>query len=495
MDPKPKDAESENAESQNLTLIYILACFGMIFQITLELLGLYSLGMPLLSYTSIDHALILRLAVFFSWLVFSIYSMAKANLLFQKQARFLVLGMILIIPALAVSFYGHFVGEAPFLLSLFSWCLFGVGTGLNILGWYTFLSLLPTRETVKVVSLGSVLGTIPFLILASTNNILLSLIGSLLAVEASFVVLLLLMRIVRFKYPFSTEEFNSCPPLSWGAALSICMHCVLYGFMIITLFSLGIKETLIGVASGMIGGTLTIFFNRIERTRYTDIGFVQRITLPPITLCMLLIPMLGSTGRLVCCCLVNAAYALFITSGYGRIIVENAEFSLSPVKRISEARIPTLIGFCAGSIIGYLTYFVYDISDYYLMLITILITCATVSAFVFYISDDFKIRRELESLLMSGQDDEEIGQIEQKALPYFRICCEEIAQEYGLSQREGEVLVLLAKGRNANYIQKKLYVANSTVRTHIYHIYRKLGITSQQQIMDLIDAHYSRRGE
>lgn len=61
------------------------------------------------------------------------------------------------------------------------------------------------------------------------------------------------------------------------------------------------------------------------------------------------------------------------------------------------------------------------------------------------------------------------------------------AMEAGLSPREFEVLLLLARGRDSKTIQKKLGIAPSTASTHIQRIYKKMGLHSKQDIIDLID--------
>lgn len=58
---------------------------------------------------------------------------------------------------------------------------------------------------------------------------------------------------------------------------------------------------------------------------------------------------------------------------------------------------------------------------------------------------------------------------------------------YDLTPREGEILFYLAKGRNAKYIADQLYVAERTVKTHTYHIYQKMGIHSQQELIDIVE--------
>ena len=69
----------------------------------------------------------------------------------------------------------------------------------------------------------------------------------------------------------------------------------------------------------------------------------------------------------------------------------------------------------------------------------------------------------------------------------FKRKCELVANRYLLSKKETEVLFLLAKGRNAAYIQEQLYISEGTARTHMRHIYKKLDIHTQQELMDLVE--------
>jgi DNA-binding CsgD family transcriptional regulator len=71
---------------------------------------------------------------------------------------------------------------------------------------------------------------------------------------------------------------------------------------------------------------------------------------------------------------------------------------------------------------------------------------------------------------------------------HWRTRCKHIAEQFALSPREIEVFQLLAKGRNAEYISKTLFISLHTVKTHISRIYRKLLINSQQELIDLVDS-------
>ncbi len=65
--------------------------------------------------------------------------------------------------------------------------------------------------------------------------------------------------------------------------------------------------------------------------------------------------------------------------------------------------------------------------------------------------------------------------------------CDAISEEHGLSVRERDVLVLLCRGRNAEFIAQSYYISISTVKTHIYRIYHKLSIHNQQELVSLVE--------
>mgnify|MGYP000659455065 FL=1 len=62
-----------------------------------------------------------------------------------------------------------------------------------------------------------------------------------------------------------------------------------------------------------------------------------------------------------------------------------------------------------------------------------------------------------------------------------------VAAQYRLTPRETELLELLAHGRNGPFIQEKLVLSRNTVKTHVSNIYGKLGVHSQQELIDLVE--------
>ena len=67
--------------------------------------------------------------------------------------------------------------------------------------------------------------------------------------------------------------------------------------------------------------------------------------------------------------------------------------------------------------------------------------------------------------------------------------CEAVIRDYGLTEREGEVMIMFAKGRNLPYVQQELCLSKGTVSTHRQHIYQKLNVHSAQEMIDLIQGY------
>lgn len=65
--------------------------------------------------------------------------------------------------------------------------------------------------------------------------------------------------------------------------------------------------------------------------------------------------------------------------------------------------------------------------------------------------------------------------------------CDVSQARFALTPRELEVLRCLARGRDVPYIQEQLVVSANTVKAHVKHIYRKMDVHSQQQLIDAVE--------
>ena len=59
-------------------------------------------------------------------------------------------------------------------------------------------------------------------------------------------------------------------------------------------------------------------------------------------------------------------------------------------------------------------------------------------------------------------------------------------ESFGLTPREIEVLYLVAQGKTNKEIAADLYISPLTVRTHLEHVYQKLGVGSRTEAAALV---------
>lgn len=71
------------------------------------------------------------------------------------------------------------------------------------------------------------------------------------------------------------------------------------------------------------------------------------------------------------------------------------------------------------------------------------------------------------------------------------VVCNQIIDEFALSEREGEILRLIARGNTTSTIASKLVISPHTVNTHIRHIYEKVNIHKRSELIEYINMRKS----
>ena len=64
--------------------------------------------------------------------------------------------------------------------------------------------------------------------------------------------------------------------------------------------------------------------------------------------------------------------------------------------------------------------------------------------------------------------------------------CARLAADGGLTAREADILYNLSLGHSARRIADALCISERTVQTHVQNVYRKLGVHSRQDVIDLV---------
>lgn len=64
--------------------------------------------------------------------------------------------------------------------------------------------------------------------------------------------------------------------------------------------------------------------------------------------------------------------------------------------------------------------------------------------------------------------------------------CARAARAYELTRREEDMLKLLLEGRTRAEIARELFVSGNTVKTHIRNLYRKMGVTGKDELVETL---------
>lgn len=80
--------------------------------------------------------------------------------------------------------------------------------------------------------------------------------------------------------------------------------------------------------------------------------------------------------------------------------------------------------------------------------------------------------------LRTKVDPEEFATIDER--------CDQLAREYSLTEREVDVLKLLAKGRSKAFVAESLFISENTVRGHARRLYAKLGVHTRDELQGLL---------
>lgn len=87
--------------------------------------------------------------------------------------------------------------------------------------------------------------------------------------------------------------------------------------------------------------------------------------------------------------------------------------------------------------------------------------------------------------------DELLGRFAQEQESVRKMRCDALADDRGLTNREKDILYLLAQGRDQAFVCDTLFLSKNTVKSYQKTIYAKLGVHSKQEIIDLANAESS----
>ena len=93
----------------------------------------------------------------------------------------------------------------------------------------------------------------------------------------------------------------------------------------------------------------------------------------------------------------------------------------------------------------------------------------------------------LQTGLQTGQRTDQRTDQQAEQRPDPEAVTRQLAALHGLTPRETDVLLLLAQGRSKRVIAERLGITDGTAHVHIVHVYQKLDVHTQQEVITLIE--------
>jgi len=144
-----------------------------------------------------------------------------------------------------------------------------------------------------------------------------------------------------------------------------------------------------------------------------------------------------------------------------------------------------VLGACVGNLVFWWGFGVSgdSVKDAMLCVGTVIL-CSFMQVFIQMQSYPIK---ELDNGLVVRQDFDDGKESSLTNRAVWRTRLNVIADRRDLSPRQREVMELLIKGRDTNYIMEHFVISRATAKTHIYNLYKKLAVHSRQELLDLIE--------
>ena len=314
-----------------------------------------------------------------------------------------------------------------------------------------------------------------------------------------FCLVYLALSVGLLKYTSENSDNSQAAPVSavehkpWKFARevepSFVAFGIVFGMTFVFLFNYGSHYVFIGLLA-TIPGALVLVVLSLKKI-FLNITVLQRILLFMTVLACICIPFSTGYVQIVCAFLVIASWALFLPTTYAHLVRKSVELGEAAVfRQVPRRLLASALGFLIGWAVASATTVVFGAHSDAFTVIRLCTACLVVLAVTVFFPQS---EHHDENADRAPAPSEAVATPAQPAPAgmsehgVFEARCNAVAEMYQLSPRETDVLRYLAKGRNAAYIQNKLTISPHTVKSHIYSIYRKTDIHSQQSLMDFVE--------
>ena len=283
----------------------------------------------------------------------------------------------------------------------------------------------------------------------------------------------------------SREETRQNIKFDMRTSVSLFITAIAYGFSLSLAASFGEACFIVIAASFFLSAILVAVGMVFLGDRGVLLGTIFRWMYPVLTIGLVAMPFVSGIVLYICTVLALAVCFTCLISLLVTLVQVKVRFKVQPIYACARVLMPWAWGALLGLIasiaeqvlsaaMGDTTIVVFP------MLIVVLLSISTAVA-----------PYGIDMLTMPIEPDEEAEETEDEShsMHAWKSACDQLAKENGLTPREVDVFMLLAKGRNAKVIERELFISVYTIKGHNNNIYRKLGVRSQQELIDLVEQY------
>ena len=278
-----------------------------------------------------------------------------------------------------------------------------------------------------------------------------------------------------------------------GNNFTLVLVGAMFGIIAVLVWIMGLSIQTMTLTLGLCLLLSSLIVTLFRRNLHTSLGdIVRRLLALTMIVGLVPFPFVGRLGQLICICF------LFIVSTINLILVIDAILETSRFNQISPFWIISLEGgllFVGVSFVIACSTILLRLTDTGLMIMIFSLAGAS-SIMQIYINN--QVYPIFIPPVLGRQTPGEQSLLEQDSIParnakplpgsaLWRNRINQISAESRLSLRQKEIMEMLIKGRDLNYIIAHLEISRSTAKTHISNLYRKMNVHSKQDLIDLME--------
>lgn len=274
--------------------------------------------------------------------------------------------------------------------------------------------------------------------------------------------------------------------LRYSFLISAFLLAFAYG--LIRLFTHSENNPLSFGISGLIVFTL-LFINSRKSSTY----HIFNIAFPLVVFGLVAFVLLGSILFRLPSIFLNTGYALMTLIFVALLSDKSYRFGIPALWSLGIVRAILMIGIFLGSSFGQnASHFIilsFDGTNVSVFVLIVAIIASTILwSYAQFSTDEGSVpaNEEGSSFLVTEElQDEQLDPYD-LLLQHVDMRCNEIAENYVFTKRETEICKYLALGWSAHRISEELFISEATVKSHVRHIYHKLGIHTRDELKIII---------